>query len=46
MLLDVFWLVCHHTDQRVELDDGDAEIQEVDWVPQKGSECWQKVWKT
>lgn len=43
MLLNVFWLVCHHTDQRVELDDGDAEIQEVDWVPQKRSQRWQKV---
>lgn len=43
MLLDVFWFVRHHADQRVELDDGDAEIQKVDRVPQKGSQCWQKV---
>lgn len=45
MLLDVLWLVCDHPNQGVELDDGHAEIQEVDWVAKQVFQRWQKFFK-
>lgn len=44
VLLDVFGLVGDHTDERVELKDGDAQIDDVHWVSKETLQCRNKLW--
>lgn len=43
MLLDVLGLVGDHADERVQLDDCHAQVDQVDAVAQQGAERWEKV---
>lgn len=43
MLLDVLGLVGDHPDEGVELDDGDAQVDQVDAVAQQGAQRREKV---
>lgn len=43
MLLNVFGFVGDHTDERVELQDGDAQVDDVYWISKETLQCWHKV---
>lgn len=45
VLLDVFGLVGDHADERVELKDGDAQIDDVHWVSKEALQCRNKFCK-
>lgn len=43
VLLDVLGLIGDHADQRVQLDDCHTQIDQIHWVSQQSSQCWDKV---
>ena len=43
MLLYVLGLVGYHADERVQLNDGHTQVDEVHWVPQEGFQRWYEI---
>lgn len=43
VLLNVLGFVGDHADERVELQDGDAQVDDVHWVSKETPECWCKL---
>lgn len=43
VLLNVLGFVGDHPDERVELQDGDAQVDDVHWVSKETPECWCKL---
>lgn len=43
VLLNVFGLVSDHADERVQLNDCHAQVDQIDWVCQQRSQGWNEV---
>lgn len=43
VLLDILGFVGDHPDERVELQDGDAQVDDVHWVSKEAPQCWHKL---